>query len=1297
MGSPNKVEGNLKPGWVPEGYSIVDAPVWVPEGFSAVADKEDEEDFWKRHGKPIVGDMLEGTKQIGKTALGVLNAPSSFAWGALKGGLEGPSPPRSERTVKDDIATVGKAFKGGWEAVKKAVVDMEFTGFSDFYEAKTGKTPRDDIKEWAEKKGVPDPDMLADQLGLVLEGLGDMATDPLVGVGAIAEATGKTSLSVSQAIKKIVKAPENFKGKIPDKIIDQIKQLEGQEALLDVLQKRANHIEEYTDWWKKHHYEASGSPLERDIDRPVISKAPGSQGVPVESRADELAHARNPFGLPPTRPHPDLPKDSGLRYQDTRQRGLERYAAPEPDIRQEPPGIFSGELEGQPGVQTYRAGKPILPKEVTPSGLKRDVPVIGEKASIPRVPKETAGVLFGVEVDDEGELQFNTEKGMYGLGAGIAAGKLFKGKAGTLKISKQETAFREAFKNSPETLKILDSYTKTNDPVSIVSLAQKAWPAISRTMTDRFAVLKKVSPKAYEAARKFNSHKDQAVILLDDLARRFGKLGVQDDDTIITTYIDAHRNMTRAKLGVENPGGITLEEAIKSIKDQEEVYRSIGKDPAKLKDALEAFQQWTEDNMLGRLYESGIISEETVNSTLKRNQWYATYNALDYMDEDAIKGLPSGFKTSQWFSIGQQKEFKGLKGFRPGMKKDDPIKATLEKFVSLQSVAAKNEVATALLSTPDILKVRLAKSPKEFAILQKQGVEVALEHGWKTKFPAKDWDVISHFNDGMVEKYLVPKEVAESMKQLSPYQAPRVVQAVNAAFRASATTLNPAFLISNASRDAIMAYTTSPVYRSRDIAGTFQRDWMKGAWEAIKHEVGKESLVDDYIKSGGSFGYVGAEVMEGTIGSKSKLKGRLFKKHGLEKGLEVIKTPITLMEKMNSVVELAPRLGVFNRAMKKGYSASDAAMLARSSTIDFNQGGTWIKAANQWIPFLNARVRGKMNMVDALKNDTKNTLSKMVISTVVPATTAYLWNRLYYSDLYDDIPQIVRENYFCMIYGSEKNEKGKEVPKYFVIAKGDIGQIATSPTEYALDKLYKRDPKSVKELAVDWLSDLSPVQFAREGKVSAGRVLGQVLPPLAKAPIEVLTNTDLYFGTEIIPHYMLKSTTLRPEYQYTGKTPVTYKKLGEWLGISPIKTQTLARNLFTMYGKTGFDPKEIGENIVGRVIKSDGGAIERRSADFIENLGYSYDAMRLDAIKAVENDRIDDARDIMTAWNKDFDVVLKNYNTKFKEYGLEDQGGLRKDYRLTPDKMRNILSKREKDERTWVEKQLQGATRSLRK
>lgn len=1208
-------------------------------------------------------DMLKGTSRAAGVGIGIVNAPAAFIWGSQAEQFKDSEEYNKLPFWKQALVST----KGGLESAYESAFEKGSFGtmYGEYYkEVRGGKSIEDDLPEGL-KWSAPTLEFLANIVG-----------DPVISIGSAA--------SVAK-----LKFPKGWTGKIPKGVMNDLNKLEEadkavlQSKLLETLKRR----KEYMQWSKEKAAMAptkpTGPEAARKLIKPVKKEIPALTKLILEKQ--KLVKAPKPkppvteetissvaikvgdktyegvshpsiideFGLDATKI-----KESQIGFITSEGRYVERPEASRiTKIPKTQFDITAEELKLKPAP-----GK-LVPKEVL-AKIEGKL-VKGEKAIL---PTKAGGVVLGIEEDEKGNITYDVQKGLMGAVGGMVAGKIKP-----INVKR----FTNTMKKNPAWAKVASGIGKPSKDINVKDIASKG---VARIF-DRFIALKPVSEATYKEARTYSAYKDQAILKIRPLAEALKP--VKKDEFIFATYTKAHRDLTRAERGIPNPGDVSVADAKQAIKEIETHWTKSGKNVKDLRSSRDAWNQWTHDHILWEAYDSGMISKTAYDDIVKNNKWYATYDVLEHMAVDTSK-LPS-LPSKEFFSVSNQKIIRTMIGTKKLI--DDPIEATLRKFGEAQTTYAKNKVASTLVEDPgmkDLLQP-VAMSKKEFAIMKNKGLNPVMTGAWEKK----SFDTINRFKDGRLERYIAPKEIAEAMKQLTPYQAPRVVQAYNTIFRATATTLSLPFTIGNAARDAFMAYCSTPVYKAKDIVGKFQRDWVKGAWEGVKFEIGKKSLVDDYLKSGGGFGYAGSEAFERTtVISKSALKTKLFEKSLAQKGVTVITSPLKLMEKVNSIVELAPRIGTFERAMKLGYTEKDAAIIARQATIDFNRGGTWTKVVNQFVPFLNARVQARVVLAEGLKRDPKGTLAKMFTSAVVPGATLYAWNRLYYSDLYDDIPEYVKSNYFTFIYGQTENEKGKTVPKYFVVAKGDVGQIALNPIEFGLEQAHKKHPRKLNPFLINFLSDMSPVEFSREGKLSASKAAGGLLPPIVKGPIEDWANLKFYHGTEIVPYYMGKSKP--PELQYKELTPPLYKWLGNKTGVSPLRLQNYASSILTGYGREGLSPSAMLRGVQGRIIKTQGGEIESQAFVVIKDIEQGYTYTRAYAEEMLQSGDKVGAFNLMNDWNSGLKRQVVEFNKRFRKYDIVDKGGLIKSYTFTPLKKKNLIKKRinKAKNRSYLDKKL---------
>lgn len=858
--------------------------------------------------------------------------------------------------------------------------------------------------------------------------------------------------------------------------------------------------------------------------------------------------------------------------------------------------------------------------------------------------KASAGLAAGFSEDEEGNVTYDIRRGL--------AGTLLV--AGVTSLPAKKIA------------EYLDKYPALAKVNNIIGSAKKAdltdfagmFSKFNRALFDRFATLKKVSPEAHQEAQLFSSYKDVAALEFDKLKR--GLSAVYDNDWLFSRYVTAHRVIDRVSRGIET-GGLSAADAKQSISDLEAIYTSMGKNVDDLRGAMTNFKNWTQTAILDELYLNGILSEKAYLDITENNKWYAAFDVLKHIPDKLadLGAIPSG----EFFSVTGQKVVKGLKGFGEGTLINDPIEATLRKFINARALVARNQVISTVVDSglASGMFKRVAESEREFSIIQKQYGNAIMRDAWDLN----EFETVARFKDGINETFLVPKDVAIALKNMTPWQVPRWLSAGKSLFTQAATSAWAPFTIYNAFRDAMFAYTKPPVWTAGNLPEFFKR-WGKGLGEGLKHEFFKSSqVVEEYIKAGGGYGFAG-EIRTPEIAAK-----QLFRPSLAKRGFELVTKPLDLITKVSAAVELAPRIAVFQKAQELGVTTRDAVIMGRRSTIDFNRGGWFLKAMGNMVPFLNANAQAKVSLYEAFKENPSKTLLKTFSTITLPAAGLYFWNRMYYSDLYDKIDKDIKREFFTAIIGTEEKD-GKVKPKYITIPKGDFGQIGWNFMEFALDKLKDKDPDSFWKFAVNFMSDLSPVSFMRQGEFAPERGAGAMLPPGVKGVVEHYANKSFYTGKYLVSPYV--KDKVPPELQYRESTPETYKWLGKKLGIAPVILQNYASNIVAGYGRTGMDPSSMLRSLTGRFVRTQASEPEMQANAQMRDIEEGYNYTRAYAKEFIKDGQISKANELMNMWNRGIAQKSEEFNRRFKKDGLGDKGEIVKKYRFTGRKRQELIA-----------------------
>lgn len=1247
----------------------------------------------KEYGK----SSFQPIKRIAGIGTGVINSPLAFIWGSQAAPLKDPKQYAALPAWKKVLVGVGGGFESAWRSATRK--GDWGTLYGEYFEEKTGMTIEESLPDnlkWA----AP-----------TLEFTANLVSDPLI---------------LTPAIKNLArfKIPKEFVGKLPSSFFDEFSKMEKatkeekailQAKLTEIIKTR----EDYLTFFNKKFGHINKEILPAGKIKKSLPPTPkeallvGKSQIPVDAQVADLSkrvevfkrkmdvfskdhhltlnkmnkklkklHSDNiprkifaAFGENPDVKLTEL-KQIGLKNKSEQLDGIARHYIRNPKTAFEgseqviqklknslielKPREIENRLKIIEKIKTFEASVETTKARMLDNAQKlltfddknlnkAVLKELGPKYIPAKINtlKASGGVIAGVDEDENGNLVYDVGKGLLGLVTMVGGVKLAK------KFKKNQ--FEKILSKYPAWARTTGMIGKK--PKEVFDFAGLL-SRLNVSLLDRFAKLKDVSPEAYEQARIFSSYKDSTQLKFQKLVDKFSK--VKDAEVPMTDYILAHRAADRARRGMKNPNNVTLAEAEETIKNIEDYYISIGKSPSDLKSSLRAFKNWTDKYILEDFNKAGLLSDEAYLKILEDNEWYATFDVIEHMPESLDK-IPA-LKTREYFNVGNQDVIKAAKGTEKLI--DDPVEATIRKFARAQELIARNKVVNTFINDPKSQSfIRpVAGSKKEFFQMKNQGMNPIMDRAWSGNF-----DVINRMNNGRVERYIAPKEIVEALKQLNPVQVPKMLLSLNNIFRSAATTVYLPFTISNAFRDAITAYTTAPVFKAT--SGTkFASSWAKGFWEGAKHEfLGSSDLVKDYINHGGGFGYIG------NIRNSKQAKQMLFKKGIIQKSSDIVTSPFKLIEKISATIELAPRLGTFETAIRGGYLPKDAAMMARQSTIDFNRGGTLTKVANQIIPFLNSRVQSKVVLANALKTKPTGTMAKVFTATTMPGFALYAWNNTYYAKEYADIPKNIKDNYFVLITGIDKT---KNKPQYIAIPKGDVGQLAWNPIEFGLDKMLEKYPEKTGDFLVDYLSDLSPIPFARKGKLSGSKILSGITPPIVKGVIEDTANLNLYTGHEIDPYW--KKKNLPPELLYKENTPEMYKWLGKRYKISPERLRNFASNIVAGYGREGLDPTAMLRGLTGRLIKTTSGEIESQAWTVMRDIEQGYLYTRAHANEFAKNGQKNKANQLLNDWNKGLQTRVEEFNKRFKDYGIKDKGGILKSYRFTGEKRKHIMIQRKK-------------------
>jgi len=640
----------------------------------------------------------------------------------------------------------------------------------------------------------------------------------------------------------------------------------------------------------------------------------------------------------------------------------------------------------------------------------------------------------------------------------------------------------------------------------------------------------------YVAARLYAGHAgkiDNRLHDLREILRPAAKEKLLKDATEYALY---ERYQELAGRGITKfPDGVTIEQIAAK---RAALEQKLGTE--KLARVREIDQQLRgySARRLKEVHDGGLISDESYAAIVANNEKYIPLQRLAYMEEQLAKGrIETGGNA---FNLSKQDIVHAIKGSEKEIL--DPIQGMIRNTYKTVAQVERNKVATKVAD--------LAGNP-EF-----EGLVVRLKKG---EMAPSGMDTFHILRKGIKEDYAAPAEVVESMKgmnQVAADYATKFASISSKALRTGATSMNMAFFIPNMIRDAQTAKLVSKT-------GFGIRDWMGGFAEAIR----RGDDFREFMETGASFaGFFERQT------SLPRTVEHLTRSKGSEIARKVI-NPVEMMRILGETTEMAPRLGVFKRSRRVGMTGEEAAFNSRNATIDFAKMGSKMRTFNMLVPFLNARLQGTVNSFAALKRNPVKGGAVLGYTVALPTMYAYIHNTTFFPEVWDDIKQYEKDSNFIIIYGNKKDSNGKYY-QVIKIPKGDVGRIFGNPIENFLEWQRTNKSKSFRELAMETASDISPIDFSREGKFDIGKVISGSTPPLARAGAEVASNRNFYFDSPIVP-MSLESGSAKEEY--TKDTAPWIRGTAEKLSavtkpvvgndVSPLKLQHLIQAQFGGLGR----------------------------------------------------------------------------------------------------------------------------------
>ena len=400
--------------------------------------------------------------------------------------------------------------------------------------------------------------------------------------------------------------------------------------------------------------------------------------------------------------------------------------------------------------------------------------------------------------------------------------------------------------------------------------------------------------------------------------------------------------------------------------------------------------------------------------------------------------------------------------------------------------------------------------------------------------------------DGKKQAYQTTPELYKAVTTLNRQAVndlTRLIQPFAKALRIGAT-VGPDFLVRNMIKDTLTASIQSVKGFTPGV------DTIKGA----KSLYTNKKAVYEFKASGVPMTTFVGQDRPGVVQMLNSMKG----KSGWQSTTpaQIVSSVVEGIRKVSETSEASTRLAEFMNARSKGMSIEEAGLIAKEITTDFSRAGTVGRQINQAIPFFNAALQGTDRFFRAIHDDPIRVVGQSLMYITLPSVG--LWAMNHDQDWYKETNDTVKNmNWLIKAPDNIPVIGGTiiRIPKPF-----EPGLLFGSSIERALDQYYEQDSKGVSAWVQSVIDGLTP------GLIPT--VLGPIL--------EWQANYNFFTNRPIVPD---KLKLLPDEKQFTNSTSEFSKKVGEQLGLSPMKIDNTIQGYTASAGKfiVGISDYAIGD------------------------------------------------------------------------------------------------------------------------
>ena len=708
---------------------------------------------------------------------------------------------------------------------------------------------------------------------------------------------------------------------------------------------------------------------------------------------------------------------------------------------------------------------------------------------------------------------------------------------------------------------------------------QAAARAAYNDLVDMVNPLKKISPKAYDAAiDAARANQIANVIITDKFVNLQGQVigeGLQNivrkagrgNYNAFTDYLIARHALTRMQRGERVYAEhlqMTPEKVAERIRTLEQRYPGF----------REIAREWDQYfKNIREVYgvEEGLISRELADYLEKHNPTYAPMRR-QFTDAEKIKQYTG---QRQMFS-GQKAPIKEVSPTGSARKIVDPVRSTIEQTGAWVQAAMRNrvmrEVVDRIMQNPEEMRgiaeiVQPPKgSPNLRELIKKEGEDGFLENLaddfnklFQRQRVDKDNIVRAMVNGQPVYVKVHDPEVLKTLLGLGADNAGLVLRTMtafsNAIKRGATGALAPLFAVKSATMDVAQALIQSK--NPLQHAGYLMGSVVSSIADALNIPV-LRNMAQDFYRAGGGYSAAlrGERGLRRSI-SSMRLDPLLSPRTLAKASVRTIAAPYRASLKIADIAENMNRIAAFHHRLRQlggertPENIRDAMNYAREITINYSRKGRQSQLLEALIPYNNAAIQGLYRFARQWKKNPIKTTALVTLGVLAPKFYEYM--QFHDDPDYNNLP--ARERYRNLFIS--KN------------ADGTFVKIPLSPEYNALGALMvdmlrawkDGDPEAFKGASDAIMNAFTPplVSGLAQGFTQGGGIdqsLAGAANATSLAPVAAVMANRTFYGAPIDSR---KVEDRSPQYRYDERTSSIAKWLGEQLKWSPMKIDYVLR------------------------------------------------------------------------------------------------------------------------------------------